>query len=142
MIDHPNLLKLHEVYEDLDQDEILIVTDLYLGGSLESRIAKYKRFSLFDCLEITRHILNGMVYLHSKKIIHRDIKPANIVFKDSDGSYDLAIIDFGLATEQRKKNDLFKTCGTRGFMAPEILEKKDYDTKSDIFGVGVTFYMM
>lgn len=64
------------------------------------------------------------------------------MFKDSDGSYDLAIIDFGLATEESRYASLFKSCGTKGYMAPEILNTQPHTVKSDLFAVGVIFYMM
>ena len=143
-LDCPHLLKLHEVYEDHDSDQICIVTQAYFGGSLSDRINKKpnSRFSIWDCLQITQRILEGLEYLHDFRIIHRDLKPDNIVFHDSDGSYDLAIIDFGFATHEDDYKKLFVFCGTPGYMAPEVLNRQHYDCRADMFAVGVIFYRM
>jgi serine/threonine protein kinase len=136
------VIKTHEVYED--DSFVYLVTDAYFGGTLAQRMEKKPdmRFSIRDCLEIIRKILKGVEYVHGLSIIHRDIKPANIMFKDEDSSNDLVIIDFGFATLQQEYNKLFTSCGTNGYTAPEMLRKEPYNTKSDIFGVGVLFYQM
>jgi calcium/calmodulin-dependent protein kinase I len=141
-LDHPNVIKTHEVYED--DSSVYLVTDAYYGGTLAQRMEKKPdmRFSIRDCLEIIRKVLKGVDYVHGLNIIHRDIKPANIMLKDEDSSNDLVIIDFGFATLQMEYNKLFTSCGTNGYTAPEMLRKEPYDTKSDIFGVGVLFYQM
>lgn len=142
ILDHPNVIKTHEVYED--DSFVYLVTDAYCGGTLAQRMEKKPdmRFSIRDCLEIIRKILKGIDYVHGLNIIHRDIKPANIMFKDEDGSNDLVIIDFGFATLQKEYDKLFTSCGTNGYTAPEMLRKEPYSTRSDIFGVSVLFYQM
>lgn len=141
-LDNPHVLKLYEVYEDQSSKEIYMVTEAYFGDTLGKRLSEKQghRFSIWDCLQIIKRILKGVAYLHDLKIIHRDLKPANIVFKDSDGSYDLAIIDFGFATEEHNYNRLFTQCGTKGYVAPEMITKLPYNCKSDMFAVGVIFY--
>lgn len=141
-LNHPNIIKLYDVYED--HSFVHIVTEAYFGQTLTKRLIEKPecRFSLHDSLEIIRNILKGLEYLHSQNIMHRDMKPDNIMFKESDGSYDLAIIDFGFATSASKYKDLFTVCGTKGYAAPEVLLRKPYGLKSDIFGAGVIFYQM
>lgn len=142
MLNHPMIIKLFEVYEN--KDFVFIVTEFYNGKSLMDRIEKTgtKHMSLVDCLEITKRILVALEYLHAMKIIHRDIKPDNIVFKDSDGSYDLVLIDFGFAAYQDRYDKLFKVCGTLGYVAPEVISFQPYDTKADLFSVGAILYVM
>lgn len=143
-VDNPHLLKLYEVYEDHDTDQICIVTQAYYGGSLSERTYKKPngRYSIWDCLQIIQRILEGLKYLHSLRIIHRDLKLENIMFKDADGSYDLAIIDFGFATLEEDYKKLFAFCGTKGYMAPEVFSKQPYGCKADMFSVGVIFYRL
>ena len=73
--------------------------------------------------------------VHSKKIVHRDIKPDNLVFDDK--GY-LRLTDFGIS---RKYTPIkASSSGTPGYMAPEIIEKKNYQYVSDFFGLGVIAY--
>ena len=55
--------------------------------------------------------------------MHRDLKPENIMLKNKKDIYNIAIIDFGLATKVTDEEYLYKRCGTPGFVAPEIIIK-------------------
>ena len=50
--------------------------------------------------------------------MHRDIKPSNILFRENSDS--IVLIDFGLSTYMRENDVIFRRCGTRGYIAPEI----------------------
>ena len=63
-------------------------------------------------------MINGLNYIHSKRIVHRDIKPGNILFKKYKNKVTFAIADFGLATSLDKSNQCFLRCGTYGYVAP------------------------
>ena len=69
-------------------------------------------------------LLKSLAYVHSKGIMHRDIKPENIMFKSNDNSYEIKIIDFGLATLLTEKELLYRRCGTPGFVDPKIIGLK------------------
>jgi serine/threonine protein kinase len=87
--------------------------------------------------------------MHEENIIHLDIKPQNVMFQESliDGTWSIKLIDFGLAQASQERGET-KTmvtknesvAGTLLFMAPEQLEKKALDPRTDIFAVGVTLY--
>ena len=80
----------------------------------------------------------GLEYLHENKIIHRDMKPENLVF-DSDGY--LRITDFGISRVMRD-NNYQDTSGTPGYMAPEVICRKNHSFSVDFFAVGVIAYEM
>jgi calcium-dependent protein kinase len=90
-------------------------------------------------------LLNGLVHLDYCRIIHRDLKPENIMFK-REKSWEVAICDFGLATHADEEKYLFVRCGTPGFVAPEIINIRDMNTKSepisDVFSAGVIFHYL
>jgi len=97
---------------------------------------------------IIRNVLEGVRYLHTKNIIHRDIKPDNILFR-SDNIFEknqIALADFGLATFNDVPLYMFPRCGSPGYVAPEVYSfdasKEHYQLKSDLYGVGVTLYVM
>ncbi len=92
------------------------------------------------------NLLTAVHHMHSLNIIHRDLKPDNILLRNSNSITELLIADFGLATVLDFHSQMFKRCGTPGYVAPEILAYKDgntfYNTKCDIFSLGVIFFVL
>ena len=81
-------------------------------------------------------VVLSLEYIHAQKIIHRDIKPDNLVFCEQ--GY-LHLTDFGIAREKRKNNNR-ETSGTPGYMAPEVMMRKNHSFEVDYYSVGVTMY--
>lgn len=76
-IDHPNIIKLYELYSD--SKFYYLVEELCEGGDLYSYIKNKKNFTEYNAAYIIYQILLAVNHLHSKKIVHRDLKPENIV---------------------------------------------------------------
>lgn len=88
-------------------------------------------------------IFDALIYCHKLGIIHRDIKPENLLFSSKDN--DTAIIkvsDFGLARFVEGETFATTTCGTPGYVAPEILAEKPYKESCDFWSVGVVLYIL
>jgi serine/threonine protein kinase len=84
-------------------------------------------------------VANGIGYMHSNNILHRDIKPENILLHNGI----IKICDFGFSTIIKENHQMMRTiCGTPLFMSPEILFMKPYTIKSEIWALGILFYMM
>jgi serine/threonine protein kinase len=94
------------------------------------------------------HMLLGVEYIHSKKIIHRDIKPSNVLLfknnQDAIGNFNIAkICDFGLSKPFTYQGINTPYIVTTLYRAPEItLENPKYDYKIDIWALGCVFYEM
>ena len=88
-------------------------------------------------------IVDAIRYCHSQGIIHRDIKPENLLFTTKDTSKaTLKISDFGLARFVEEDVFATTTCGTPGYVAPEILEQKPYHVACDYWSIGVVLFIL
>jgi len=150
-LNHPNILTVHEI--DTFEGQPFIVTELLEGETLREVVGK-GGISSRKAVEYARHIAKGLAAAHDKGITHRDLKPENI-FLTQDGH--IKILDFGLAkllqldAEPGDVGELptetLRTgpgivMGTPGYMAPEQLQGKTVDHRSDIFSFGVVLYEM
>ena len=96
--------------------------DLVSGGELLNRIRNSAALEEKDIRLILKCLLSGLDHMHENSIMHRDLKPENLLLKSKEGSFDILIADFGLATTfDDLSTILFKRCGTPGYVAPEIL---------------------
>ena len=136
---HPRVMTLYELYEG--ENFIYCLCELYRGTDLLNAIVKKGSQPEQKTLTIILQILEGLAYMHSKNIIHRDLKPENIIFKSTVG-IDLGLVDLGFATFEKDFRKLFVRCGTPGYVAPEILNDKDYDCKVDVYSCGIIFYII
>ena len=94
-LDHPNVLKLYEYFED--DKYVYLITELCKGGELFDRIQQAEFFAEEQAAKIFLQILKPINYCHQNGIAHRDIKPENFIFESKDENSDLKIIDFGLS---------------------------------------------
>ncbi|CAB1099358.1 unnamed protein product [Ectocarpus sp. CCAP 1310/34] len=86
-------------------------------------------------------MLSALEMCHSTGIAHRDIKPENILL---DNNFQLKMADFGLSSIMEDENGVCYTeCGTRSYMAPEVLAKQPYDgAQADLWSAGVVLFIM
>ena len=137
-LDHPNIIKFYETYND--KFYFHIVMELCRGKDLLYRIYKNKMDEKNICLIIMK-ILHSISYCHSKGIIHRDLKPENIIFETPDLDSDIKIIDFGLSKKIQNNEKLHSILGTHYYVAPEVLNK-EYNEKCDLWSIGIITYLL
>ena len=70
------------------------------------------------------------------------VSPVSGLHQSNDNDSNIKIADFGFAKKVKKPNSLTTQCGTPGYVAPEILEGKPYDTQADMWSLGVVLYML
>jgi calcium-dependent protein kinase len=92
-MDHPNILKLYEVFED--QKQIHLVTELCTGGELFDFIIMKHKFSEATAAHFMKQVLEAVVYCHRRSIVHRDLKPENLLLETKDETSAIKVIDFG-----------------------------------------------
>lgn len=110
-----------------------------LGDFLTERLDRGKYFSFKEVLNIFIDILAGVKYLHYCSIIHRDIKPENVLM---DKYYRAKLSDFGISKFIKSVEDLnnMTNIGSPHYMAPEVIQGKQYGFKCDIWSLGIILY--
>ena len=143
--DHPNIIKLYEVFES--PNSLYLIMEECYGGELFDRILQHiekkEMYSEKEAAEIMKQVISGIEYCHNNGIVHRDIKPENLLYlnQGNEKNNPLKIIDFGLSQTLNLKKILSSKVGTAYYVSPEILAGK-YTEKCDIWSAGVILYVL
>nr|XP_058933121.1 serine/threonine-protein kinase DCLK3 [Kogia breviceps] len=138
-LSHPNIVKLHQVYET--DAEIYLIMEYVQGGDLFDAIIESVKFPERDAALMLMDLCKALVHMHDKSIVHRDLKPENLlVQRNEDKSTTLKLADFGLA--KHVVRPIFTVCGTPTYVAPEILSEKGYGLEVDMWAAGVILYVL
>ncbi len=139
VLNHPNILKAYEIFED--DMYYYIVMERPEKGDLFHYICNKGRLTLNEASFIYYQIVNGISYLQKQKISHRDLKPENILLTED---LIVKIGDFGLSKYYKNNNTRLSTiCGSPCYSAPEMLRGNKYKPwPIDVWGIGVILYCM
>uniref|UniRef100_A0A493U3E6 Death associated protein kinase 1 n=1 Tax=Anas platyrhynchos platyrhynchos TaxID=8840 RepID=A0A493U3E6_ANAPP len=133
-IRHPNVITLHDVYEN--KTDVILILELVAGGELFDFLAEKESLTEEEATEFLKQILNGVQYLHSLQIAHFDLKPENIMLLDRNVPKPrIKIIDFGLAHKIDFGNEFKNIFGTPEFVAPEIVNYEPLGLEADMWNV-------
>jgi calcium-dependent protein kinase len=102
-LDHPNILKLHEVFED--NRKFFLVTEFCDGCELFDEISNHHHFNEKQAASYIEQIVRAVVYCHSMGIVHRDLKPENILI-DAEQDGIVKLIDFGTSVTYQRGSDV------------------------------------
>jgi len=116
----------------VQKDEIWLVME-YCNCSLQELIS-INKLQENDCAFVTYQMLKAVSYLESLLVIHRDLKSANILLS-ADSPY-IKIGDLGLAVLSTGPRSEVGICGSRYWLAPELLRNEGYGCKVDIWAIG------
>ncbi|XP_075257536.1 serine/threonine-protein kinase ULK2-like [Convolutriloba macropyga] len=145
---HPNIVIMHDCVPK--DDCVFLVMEFCNGKDLRELLDSVDKFPEPIIQIFLKQIAAGLEFMHAQSVIHRDLKPQNILLhyegesgSNSDLDIDqirLKLADFGLAKQMERNEKLEQACGTPGYMAPEVLANKSYDSKADIWSLGIILY--
>ncbi|KAF6203721.1 hypothetical protein GE061_002054 [Apolygus lucorum] len=133
-MDHPFVISCK--YFFMDKSHVYLATPYVSGGDLYHYIMWSGQAPNEDVARFySAQIVLALEYLHGLQVIHRDLKPENLMIDDR--GY-LKLIDFGYCSVFKGLN--FTICGTRQYMAPEMLAGKGYGRSVDYWSLGILMY--
>ncbi|KAK6359805.1 hypothetical protein TWF696_000942 [Orbilia brochopaga] len=134
---HKNVVEYIDSWETALNLRVYIQTEFCELGGLDNFLSDYGnhgRLDPFRIWKIFTEISEGLHHIHEMNFMHLDLKPSNILVA-YDGT--LKIADFGMATKYPASRSLERE-GDREYLAPEVLQKHQYDRPADIFSLGLT----
>ena len=142
-VNHPNICQIYEIGEA--DGQLFLVMERLDGESLAVRLERGP-LPLSDAVRIGLEVLNGLEALHLRGIVHRDLKPANVFLT----RYGVKLLDFGVArpvNDDDAETRLALTVpgtivGTPKYMAPEQVQGRLVDARTDLFATGAILYEM
>lgn len=136
-LNHPNITHL---YAFIPKDDTYWMVMEYVNGkTLEEWVAAHGPMQPSIACSILIQILDGLHHAHRKGIIHRDLKPANVMISEEG---EVKIMDFGIARirNSQRITQQGKSVGTLEYMAPEQIQGKEGDERTDIYAAGNILY--
>uniref|UniRef100_A0A452F2U1 non-specific serine/threonine protein kinase n=1 Tax=Capra hircus TaxID=9925 RepID=A0A452F2U1_CAPHI len=130
-IRHPNIITLHDIFEN--RTDVVLILELVSGGELFDFLAEKESLTEDEATQFLKQILDGVHYLHSKRIAHFDLKPENIMLLDKNvPNPRIKLIDFGIAHKIEAGNEFKNIFGTPEFVAPEIVNYEPLGLEADM----------
>ncbi|MES1208579.1 MAG: serine/threonine-protein kinase [Pseudomonadota bacterium] len=137
---HDNILEIFD-YSGSNADSAYIVTEFITGRTLKDFAAERRIKHPEVAALIAAEIGGALAHAHGMGIIHRDVKPENVMIRD-DGL--LKLMDFGIAQvlDLERMTVTGQLLGSPAFMAPELIEGRRLDVRTDVFSMGILLYQL
>lgn len=135
-LQHPNVIHLEDVFET--SSKIYMVMEMMRGGELFDYVVEKGTLSEEEASAFVRKITSAVCHMHRANIIHRDLKPENLLLTSKDKTAEVKLIDFGLAKIIfDPAGSATSFLGTKGYLAPEMLQRNSYDKAIDMWALGI-----
>lgn len=139
-LDHPNIARLHGVYET--GPRICLLMECCEGGELYARLQKRGTYPDADAAAAGRQMFGAVQYLHALRVVHRDVKLENFLYESESYNSALKLIDFGFAKVWDPATLMMAPCGSISYVSPDVLLGKGYTDKCDLWSLGVIVWML
>ncbi|HEX8796822.1 MAG TPA: serine/threonine-protein kinase [Polyangiaceae bacterium] len=144
---HPNVVTIFDYGETAD-GQCFIAMEYLEGRTLSEELKKNGKLSAERAIHVTRQVARALREAHALGVVHRDMKPGNVFLLKRDDDDDFAkVLDFGLVkettpNEAQDQTQVGQIMGSPRYMAPEQVQGKAVDGRTDIYSVGAMFYAM
>ena len=139
-LDHTGLVR---VLRPAAKSRLYLAMEYVDGESLRQRLARVGRLPVAEALRIAMSLADTLEYLHAHGIVHRDLKPENVMLLPDGG---VKLLDFGIALDATQPridwSGLSQEIGTPDYMAPEQVNGRPGDARTDIYALGAILYEM
>ncbi|XWS43772.1 hypothetical protein CRYUN_Cryun16bG0132700 [Craigia yunnanensis] len=139
-INHPNIIRLHDIIEVPGKIHLLL--EYCKGGDLSMYITHHGSVPETTAKHFMQQLAAGLQVLRDNNLIHRDLKPQNLLLSTNDSKAVLKIADFGFARSLQPRGLAETLCGSPLYMAPEIMQLQKYDARADLWSVGAILFQL
>ena len=143
-LSHPNIVEIYDYAGDAALESYL-VTEFVRGRTLRA-FAEEEGIGFPEIAALlARALASALVHAHSAGVIHRDLKPENVLVLEAPGRRAVKLVDFGIARILASDEKMTMTgalVGSPNHMAPEIIEGREADPRSDLFSLGTILYWL
>lgn len=141
-LEHRNIISLVDVFET--SAKIYMVMEMMNGGELFDYVVEKGTLSEEEASLFVRKITSAVAHMHNNGIIHRDLKPENLLLTSKDKNAEVKLIDFGLAkiVAGDPSGAASSFLGTKGYLAPEMLQRNGYDKAIDMWALGIIVFVL
>jgi serine/threonine-protein kinase len=142
-LDHPNVLPIHDAGE---ADGVPYIAMRFVDGPNLGELLRKGELPVQHAVSIVGQVAGALDAAHERGLIHRDVKPANILidrYSGLDAAPHVYLADFGVAKHTLSRSGLTTTgefVGTIDYVAPEQIEGKQVDSRTDVYALGCVFY--
>ncbi len=134
-LNHPNIVQIYSFGEAKGQP--YIVMELIGGEKFDDLIESGEPLEQGFVMRIGKEVVEGLAAAQAADLLHGDIKPANILL---DEQFRGKLVDFGIASMLTSKDGDEEIWGTPFYIAPEKVQRRKADVRSDIYSLGATLY--
>ncbi|KAH8915006.1 kinase-like protein [Atractiella rhizophila] len=145
-LEHPHCVKLFDWFTS--KSSYYMIFELAAGGELYDRVERSGKFPEHLVRPMVLDLMTALSYVHHWGVIHRDLKLENIFLRTSKGPpFDCLIADFGVCRkyewdEGHELHKMTDIVGSPGYIAPEMVERRGYGKKVDVFALGVITFLL
>jgi serine/threonine-protein kinase len=138
-VDHPNLVRMHDMIAD--GHDLAIVMDFADGATLR-KLIRDPRLGRTERLRLLGQVADALSAVHREGIVHRDVKPENVLVTGTGVELTAMLTDFGIAKAlgQPTITHHSQLLGTMAYVAPELVAGRAVTTACDVYSLGVTAY--
>lgn len=133
-LQHPNILRLYNYFHDARR--VYLILEYAPRGELYKELQKSHTLDEQHTATIMEELADALTYCHEKKVIHRDIKPENLLL-GFRGEVKIADFGWSVHTPSLRRKTM---CGTLDYLPPEMIERRTYNEKVDLWCIGVLCY--